>query len=50
MPVEPVRDKAGKIVGYRWGKHGKLYRGKGARDKAAKQGRAIEWRKHGGKD
>ena len=44
MPVETVRDKKGKIVGYRWGKTGKLYRGKGARDKAAKQGRAIKWR------
>ena len=46
VPVEAVRDKNNKIVGYRWGKTGKLYRGKGARDKAAKQGRAIEWRKH----
>lgn len=45
MPVEAVRS-GGKIIGYRWGKTGKLYRGKGARDKAAKQGRAIEWRKH----
>lgn len=41
MPVEVVR-KDGKIVGYRWGKHGKLYTGKGARSKAAKQGRAIK--------
>jgi hypothetical protein len=45
MPVEAVRLK-GKIIGYRWGKSGKLYKGKGAKDKAAKQGRAIEWRKH----
>ena len=47
MPVESVRKK-GKIVGYRWGKSGKIYRGKGAKDKALKQGRAIEWRKHSG--
>jgi len=46
MPVESVRDKRNKIVGYRWGKTGKVYRGKGARAKALLQGRAIEWRKH----
>lgn len=48
MPVHPVRDKNNKIIGYRWGSTGKLYRGKGAKDKAAKQGRAIEWRKYNG--
>lgn len=48
MPVKAVRNRQGKIIGYRWGKTGKLYVGKGAKDKAAKQGRAIEWRKHSG--
>jgi hypothetical protein len=36
MPVE----KAG--GGYRYGKKGKIYKGKGAKAKAAKQGRAIK--------
>ena len=36
MPVR--RTKGG---GYKWGSSGKTYRGKGARAKAAKQGRAI---------
>jgi len=35
MPVRKVKG------GYRWGRHGKIYRGKGARSKAAKQGRAA---------
>jgi len=35
MPVRKVKG------GYRWGKSGKLYKGKGAKKKAAKQGRAI---------
>ena len=48
MPVHPVRNKKGSIVGYQWGKSGKIYRGKGARDKAARQGRAVEWSKHNG--
>jgi hypothetical protein len=47
MPVEAVRDNRGNLLGYRFGKKGKLYRGKGARAKAALQGRAIESRKHG---
>jgi len=34
----PVRKVSG---GYRWGGHGKVYKGKGARAKAAKQGRAA---------
>jgi hypothetical protein len=34
----PVR-KAGS--GYRWGNTGKVYRGKGAKAKAQRQGRAI---------
>ena len=36
----PVR-KVGKD-GYKWGKSGKTYRGKDAKKKAEKQGRAIE--------
>lgn len=34
----PVRKAKG---GYRWGSRGKVYRGKGAKAKAARQGRAI---------
>lgn len=37
MPVR--RTKSG---GYKWGSKGKTYYGKGARAKAAKQGRAIK--------
>lgn len=36
MPVHKVKG------GYRWGTHGKIYRGKGARAKAARQGGAIK--------
>ena len=42
MPVHPVINKKGKIVGYQWGSHGKVYRGKNAKAKAARQGRAIK--------
>jgi len=35
MPVRKVGS------GYQWGSHGKIYRGKGARKKAAKQGAAA---------
>lgn len=35
----PVHKSKG---GYRYGKGGKLYRGKGAKAKATKQGRAIQ--------
>jgi hypothetical protein len=35
MPVRRVKG------GYRWGSRGKVYKGKGARKKAAKQGRAA---------
>lgn len=35
MPVRKVKG------GYRWGKHGKIYRGKGAKARAARQGRAA---------
>jgi len=35
MPVKKTKG------GYRWGKHGKVYKGKNAKKKAAKQGRAA---------
>lgn len=35
MPVQKAKG------GYRYGRGGKVYRGKGAKKKAAKQGRAI---------
>ncbi len=35
MPVRKVKG------GYRWGKHGKIYRGRGAKKKARKQGKAA---------
>lgn len=35
MPVMRVKG------GYRWGNHGKIYRGKNAKEKAAKQGQAA---------
>jgi len=35
MPVKKVKG------GYRWGSRGKVYKGKGARAKAARQGRAA---------
>lgn len=41
MPVQ--KTKGG---GYRYGASGKTYYGKGARAKAAKQGRAIQASKH----
>jgi len=36
MPVKRVKG------GYRWGNHGKIYRGRGAKAKALRQGRAIK--------
>jgi len=39
----PVRKSGG---GYKYGKSGKVYKGKGAKAKAAKQGRAIQASKH----
>jgi hypothetical protein len=39
MPVHKRKDSKGTY--YRWGKHGKKYRGKDAQKKAAKQGRAA---------
>lgn len=38
MPVVAVRSAGGKIIGYRWGKSGKLYKTKA---EAEEQGRAI---------
>jgi len=36
MPVKRTKG------GYRWGNHGKIYRGRGAKAKALRQGRAIK--------
>jgi len=36
MPVKRAKG------GYRWGNHGKIYRGRGAKAKALRQGRAIK--------
>lgn len=49
MPLQTVRNKENKILGYRWGSHGRLYTGKGAKAKALKQGRAIEFTQRGSK-
>lgn len=38
MPVREVRDNSGKIVGYKWGTTGKLYRTK---QEAEQQAKAI---------
>ena len=38
MPVTAVRSAGGKIIGYRWGSRGKIYKTKG---EAEAQGRAI---------
>ena len=38
MPVKEVRNTSGKIMGYRWGTTGKVYR---KREDAEKQARAI---------
>lgn len=43
MPVRKVKG------GYRYGRKGKLYKGKDARAKAAKQGRAIQANKKSNK-
>jgi hypothetical protein len=39
----PVKKRGG---GYKYGNKGKLYKGKGAKGKAAKQGRAIRASQH----
>ena len=41
MPVQKVKLSSSR-TGYRWGKTGKVYTGKDARKKAARQGKAIE--------
>ena len=38
MPVHPVYSKAGNVVGYQWGKSGKVYKKK---SDAERQGRAA---------
>lgn len=38
MPVQAVRSAGGKIIGYRWGSTGKIYKTKA---EAEAQGRAI---------
>jgi hypothetical protein len=40
MPTHPVYRNR-KLIGYRWGHHGKLYSGLDARERANKQGVAI---------
>ena len=40
MPVHKVKSGS-KTVGYQWGKHGKVYKGSGAKKKAIKQGVAA---------
>ena len=42
MPVRKGRDSKGTY--YVWGQHGKKYYGRGARSRAAKQGKAAEKR------
>lgn len=39
MPIYKGKDSKGSY--YQWGQHGKKYRGRGARSKAARQGRAA---------
>jgi hypothetical protein len=36
MPVHPVKNPAGKTIGYQYGKTGKIYRTKAEADKQAK--------------
>ena len=38
MPVKEVRNSSGKVMGYKWGETGKVYR---TREQAEKQARAI---------
>ena len=38
MPVKEVKNSSGKVMGYRWGNSGKIYR---KREDAEKQARAI---------
>jgi hypothetical protein len=45
MPVRAVKSRKGNTTGYKYGSSGKVYRGKGAKAKAARQGRAINARR-----
>lgn len=50
MPVTAVRSAGGKIIGYRWGSKGKIYKTKA---EAEAQGRAIMasgWSEDGNRD
>lgn len=50
MPTHPVKVQPGC---YQWGHHGKIYCGKGAKEKADRQGRAVHatgWREHGSEE
>lgn len=50
MPVHAVRSAGGKIIGYRWGSKGKIYKTKA---EAEEQGRAIMasgWREDANSD
>ena len=50
MPVQAVRTAGGKIIGYRWGSRGNIYKTKA---EAEAQGRAIMasgWREDGNRD
>lgn len=47
MPVHKGRDSKG--IYYQWGNHGKKYRGKDAKEKAARQGRAAHAHGYRGK-
>ena len=43
MPVIAVRSAGGKIIGYRWGKSGKLYKTKAEAEEQGKAIRASGW-------
>ena len=43
MPVVAVRSAGGKIIGYRWGKSGKLYKTKAEAEEQGKAIRASGW-------
>ena len=43
MPVVAVRTAGGKILGYRWGKSGKIYKTKAEAEEQGKAIRASGW-------
>ena len=51
MPVNTVIiQRSGRpVVGYRWGSQGKIYTGPGARERAARQGAAVQASGYNGK-